>query len=907
MPIKGYKFSTLKLSFQKDSAEDVSADENTDSKNNDGDEQDQKKGDMNNDLDIDFENFFCPEIPSLEELANSDYIHNRQLAAKKILEYLLKADSIQEEYQSIISVMCKLSEDEESIVRSELVQQIPSIALYCQNNSDLKLVISQQLVPYTVKLLNDSHLSVRKLAQTALLVLLENNLIGQLQLSEWICPLVSQLAMCTSNLDEQRIEDVTVMSMMIPLVDHSLALKYFMDPYISLCSDRALAIRTVCAMRFGTLCKIAGTETTESSLLPSFLDLCKDAAWGVRKASANVFVDVTNVVSLKTRKEILAKALLKLLDDSSNYVRLAAYQSLGGFICSFADPSRTGFFVCEDGKLNILTPEEKDNRIKLNNDVNVVKSPEIICANHSEKDTSHQTSSTVLIEDIFNVSEDNSQSMLNNKCEFSDDNQVKINGNSHPLPVVSVECNMSCADNESVFNNFQFWRTPLPEVDVVIDEEMTDVHSTAEVDDLTLDVYELYAKECRKNFAKSYFNSPIEKLPSNGCTQLDDTKNERITARFREALLTFKSDNDKEQRKNIVMNFRLSNEKRTMSMIQDQDIVPSGILMKYFEALMPKSSVDPDELNAACAFSFPAVTYTLGRKYWPCLRSTFERVTRNVQSFSEWRNRCAIASSLPQLASMLGHDIIMEDLLPKFLDFLTDVDEVRQSVVLQIPHFLRHVPPEERCQFFVHIKDFLDEADSMKWRFRCCVAEQLSATLQLCNPHSIEKYFVPVALALLQDKVFAVRLAAAEFMANIIKNVLDDTKLKLLSKLDITYRQAHKWNQRQMYVLICEQLAKERSLYIDTYVEEIVPKLFSLAWDIVPNVRLAVSRCIALTLLPLDYLTSIQKTNYDLLQVLYSLLEDIDLDVRHFGVLIVNKAPNIFPDKTVIHWALECI
>ncbi|GFW69048.1 hypothetical protein TNCV_2919461 [Trichonephila clavipes] len=242
-----------------------------------------------------------------------------QLAAKKILEYLLKADSIQEEYQSVISVMCKLSEDEESIVRSELVQQIPSIALYCQNNSDLKLVISQQLVPYTVKLLNDSHLSVRKLAQTALLVLLENNLIGQLQLSEWICPLVSQLAMCASNLDEQRIEDVTVMSMMIPLVEQSLALKYFMDPYISLCSDRALGIRTVCAMRFGTLCKIAGTETTESSLLPAFLELCKDVAWGVRKACANVIVDVTNVVSLKTRKEVLAKALLKLLDDSSNY------------------------------------------------------------------------------------------------------------------------------------------------------------------------------------------------------------------------------------------------------------------------------------------------------------------------------------------------------------------------------------------------------------------------------------------------------------------------------------------------------------------------------------------------------------------------------------------------------------
>ncbi|GFR08481.1 hypothetical protein TNCT_715881 [Trichonephila clavata] len=58
--------------------ENVSVDENSDSKDDkDGDAKDQKKGDMNNELDIDFENFFCPETPCLEELANSDYIHNR--------------------------------------------------------------------------------------------------------------------------------------------------------------------------------------------------------------------------------------------------------------------------------------------------------------------------------------------------------------------------------------------------------------------------------------------------------------------------------------------------------------------------------------------------------------------------------------------------------------------------------------------------------------------------------------------------------------------------------------------------------------------------------------------------------------------------------------------------------------
>ncbi|GBM56185.1 Serine/threonine-protein phosphatase 4 regulatory subunit 1, partial [Araneus ventricosus] len=827
-----------------------------------------------------------------------------QLAAKKILDSLQKAGSNQEEYQSIISVMCKLSEDEESMVRSELVQHIPSIALYCQNHPDLKLVISQQLVPYTVKLLNDNYISVRKLAQTALLVLLENNLIGQLQLSEWICPLVAQLAVCANNHDELRIEDVTVMSLMIPLVDSSLTTKFFLDPYISLCSDKVLGIRTVCAMRFGTLCKIAGLEITETSLLPAFLDLCKDVGWGVRKACANVFVEVANAVSLQTRKEVLSATLLKLLDDSSNSVRLAAYQSLGAFICSFADPSRTGF-VCENGKLNSVKIDD-NKQMKLN-----VNGP--ITKDLDNEQFDHEVNS--LFTDQTTVSEENttldSSEVTDSSKPEKESSAVSVVSDTrlHSSVTVAAKDN-SRGGNGSAFNNFQYWREPLPDIDVNISEETVNSPAQTGVQDSqeAPSYMELFLEELqypKVNYSDSKHNS-LE----------DDT--EALASSFKESVLTFKIDDLSKRgihprpgkpRPNMFVPRTLRRNASTNvpnDLFDNQDIVPNEILMKYFEALMSKSAMD-DELNAACAFSFPAVTYTLGRKYWPCLRATFQRVTRNVQNFSEWRNRCAIASSLPQLANMLGHEIIMEDLFPKFLEFLTDVDEVRQSVVLQIPDFLQHVPPEERYHFFVHIEDFLDDADIMKWRFRCCVAEQLSATLKLCNPYNIDKYFLPVALTLLQDKVFAVRLAAAEFMANIVKHVLDDVKMPLLSKLDTTYRQAHKWNQRQTYVLVCEQLAKQRSLSLDTFVTEIVPRLFSLAWDVVPNVRLAVSRCIALTLLPLDYLPAIQKAHSDLfLQVYYSLQSDIDDDVRHYGLLCARaySAPS-YENKIV--WSSECI
>ncbi|GIY00113.1 hypothetical protein CDAR_501461 [Caerostris darwini] len=861
--------------------------------------------------------FLCPACLVPDVTSNRNHPDKKrppfgsywQLAAKKIVHFLQKAESNPEKYQSVISVMCKLSEDEESMVRSELVQHIPSIALYCQNNSDLKLVISQQLVPYTVKLLNDNHLSVRKLAQTALLVLLENNLIGQLQLSEWICPLVAQLALNPTTFDDQKVEDVTVMSMMIPLVEKELALKYFLDPYISLCSDKTLGIRTVCAMRFGTLCSIAGTEITESSLLPAFLELCKDHAWGVRKASSSVFIEVTNVVSLKTRREVLSGALLKLLDDTSPTVKLAAYQSLGAFICSFADPTRTGF-VCENGKLNFLTATEDIKEINMN--INCPKMKELIdkqdtiFSNLENNQASTESASQIFMNCIQSnltkktsecfVEQVDSLVLTNREDPPANDSLVQEDPLSKDTIAQQEPSNKDAVvqkdpfNNESFFNNFQFWRTPLPSVDFPVVEMMDCNKKRVPVPAHLIS----YAGDVES------FNNPYLNVPSLDKQDLLD--DEELQAAFKESILAFKSDELIDRKKKRPGKFRQNpllintskkkecddiSSKSLGDLIMNQDIVPSKVLMKYFDAIMSTNILNPaDELNAACAFSFPAVTYTLGRKYWPCLRAVFMRVTRNVQNFSELRNRCAIASSLPQLASMLGHDIVVEDLLPKFLEFLKDVDEVRQSVVLQIPDFLKYVPPEERYRFFVHIEDFLEDAGQMKWRFRCCVAEQLSATLKLCNPHSIQKYFLPVAITLLQDKVSAVRSAAAEFMANIIKNIMDDVKLTLLSKLDTTYRQAHKWNQRQTYVILCDQLAKQRSLSEDVFAIEIVPRLFSLAWDVVPNVRLAVSRCIALTLLPLDYIPSIQKANYDLfLQVMYSLQSDIDDDVRHYGLL----------------------
>lgn len=47
------------------------------------------------------------------------------------------------------------------MVRSEFMEHIPSIAIFCkQHSEDLGVVIRQQIVPYTVKLLTDNQIQV---------------------------------------------------------------------------------------------------------------------------------------------------------------------------------------------------------------------------------------------------------------------------------------------------------------------------------------------------------------------------------------------------------------------------------------------------------------------------------------------------------------------------------------------------------------------------------------------------------------------------------------------------------------------------------------------------------------------------------------------------------------------------
>jgi serine/threonine-protein phosphatase 4 regulatory subunit 1 len=96
--------------------------------------------------------------------------------------------------------------------------------------------------------------------------------------------------------------------------------------------------------------------------LPKFFYLCEDGVWGVRKACADVFMPVSCVCSPTVRQAELSPLFINLLRDQSRWVRMAAFQALGPFISTFADPAITALLHNENGEIVITDPDQLADR-----------------------------------------------------------------------------------------------------------------------------------------------------------------------------------------------------------------------------------------------------------------------------------------------------------------------------------------------------------------------------------------------------------------------------------------------------------------------------------------------------------------------------------------------------------------
>ncbi|XP_011914287.1 PREDICTED: serine/threonine-protein phosphatase 4 regulatory subunit 1-like isoform X4 [Cercocebus atys] len=831
-----------------------------------------------------------PPLTRLEKYAFSENTFNRQIIARGLLDIFRDFSNNEEDFLMVMEIVVRLSEDAEPTVRTELMEQIPPIAIFLQGNrSDFPVVLSEYLIPIVVRYLTDPNNQVRKSSQEVLLILLEQDLIFQHDIENKVCPILLQLSAPDSD-DEYKAEAVSIICKMASMLSKSTVERLLLPRFCELCGDGKLfQVRKVCAANFGDICHAVGQEATEKFLIPKFFELCSDAVWGMRKACAECFTAVSHSSSPGVRRTQLSPLFIRLVSDPCRWVRQAAFQSLGPFISTFANPSRAGLYLREDGALNIrpLTqdfdsgfasgspaPSSGGNTspASLTSSAKPVQmEPEL-----PVEGTSVKTSNVPQIGSSSDGPAENPvESSVSAGAEltrlFPETSAFSKLSDNNDFPISSYPGSDSWAcpgNSEDVFSHFLYWRTPLP--DISKDLELLLSESGPQEDDCSRPG--VVHNNC---VARSEIQKVLDSLQEHLMNDPDvQAQVQVLSAALRAAQLD--SVNEPESQPTAGLN-EVSISDPSSASDNQITLSASSSQNELFVARILQST-DPGEPRNGTSDHLET-----DQRQDPTL-------LEENKSKLQWKVRRTLAFSIHELAVILGDQLTAADLVPIFNGFLKDLDEVRIGVLKHLYDFLKLLHEDKRRDYLHQLQEFVVTDNSRNWRFRYELAEQLILILELYSPSDVYDYLMHIALKLCADQVSEVRWISFKLVVAILQKFYSNSEsalgLNFINELIIRFRHCSKWVGRQAFAFICQAVVSKECVPVDQFVEHLLPSLLSLASDPVPNVRVLLAKALRQMLLAKAYFRNAGNPHLEVIEeTILALQSDRDQDVSFFAAL----------------------
>ncbi|XP_053252504.1 serine/threonine-protein phosphatase 4 regulatory subunit 1 isoform X3 [Podarcis raffonei] len=855
----------------------------------------------------------------LDKYAASENIFNRQMVARSLLDTLKEVSDDERDCIAVLERVSRLADDSEPTVRAELMEQVPHIAMFCQENRpSIPYAFSKYLLPIVVRYLADQNNQVRKTSQAALLVLLEQELIERYDVEAKVCPVLVELTAPDSN-DDVKTEAVAIMCKMASMVGKDITERLILPRFCEMCCD----------------CRMFHVRK-----LPRFFQLCSDNVWGVRKACAECFMAVSCATSQEVRRTKLSTLFINLISDPSRWVRQAAFQSLGPFISTFANPSSSGQFFkeeeCKNTEDRNLAEEHSNERIVDTEDIPThdVQSQTELPLDADESDFAEtlendkEESNSMLVhslpETMFHCtsSSESCQEAANKNEQSFDCCSIAV------LPAPAPSSQEKPLSDQELYNSFNFWRTPLPKIDIDLE-----LQETAETLDSETQEGEQEVVASASSNVTMATRKELEEMIENLEPHIDDpdvkAQVEVLSAALRASSLDPQEETTSGIGKSVDSQNELSiKDHLSFTSIQDdpvplindtaedivesalryihndsdfstnssfspeeekkskiQDVVPQALLDQYLSMTDPSRAQTVDtEIAKHCAYSLPGVALTLGRQNWHCLKDTYETLASDMQ----WKVRRTLAFSIHELAVILGDQLTAGDLVPVFNGFLKDLDEVRIGVLKHLHDFLKLLHPDKRREYLYQLQEFLVTDNSRNWRFRAELAEQLILLLDLYSARDIYDYLRPIALSLCADKVSSVRWISFKLVSEMVKKLYSAPPptfvVDLMNELVETFCRCQKWSGRQTFAFICQTIIEDDCLPMDQFAEHLLPHLLLLASDRVPNVRVLLAKTLRQTLLEKEYfLTCVSAHQEAVEQTIVALQMDNDNDVKYFA------------------------
>ncbi|XP_054397872.1 serine/threonine-protein phosphatase 4 regulatory subunit 1 isoform X7 [Pongo abelii] len=683
-------------------------------------------------------------------------------------------------------------------------------------------------------------MQVRKSSQEVLLILLEQDLIFQHDIENKVCPILLQLSAPDSD-DEYKAEAVSIICKMASMLSKSTVERLLLPRFCELCGDGKLfQVRKVCAANFGDICHAVGQEATEKFLIPKFFELCSDAVWGMRKACAECFTAVSHSSSPGVRRTQLSPLFIRLVSDPCRWVRQAAFQSLGPFISTFANPSRAGLYLREDGALSIwpLTqdldsgfasgspaPSSGGNTspASLTSSAKPVqREPELPVEGTSAKTSNfpHISSSS------DGPTENPVESCVSAGAELTrlspETSAFSKLSDINDLPISSYPGSDSWAcpgNTEDVFNHFLYWRTPLP--DISKDLELLLSETGPQEDDCNRPgvvhnscVARSEIQKVLDSLQEHLMNDPdvqaqVQVLSAAlRAAQLDcvNEPESKPTAGLNEVSISHPSsasDNqitlaasssqnelfvarilqspDPGESRNGTSDHLETDQRQDPTPLEEnksklQDVIPQPLLDQYV------SMTDPARAQTVDTDIAKHCAYSLPGVALTLGRQNWHCLKDTYETLAsdvQWKVRRTLAFSIHELAVILGDQLTAADLVPIFNGFLKDLDEVRIGVLKHLYDFLKLLHEDKRRDYLYQLQEFVVTDNSRNWRFRYELAEQLILILELYSPNDVYDYLMHIALKLCADQVSEVRWISFKLVVAILQKFYSNSESAL--------------------------------------------------------------------------------------------------------------------------------
>ncbi|XP_051996771.1 serine/threonine-protein phosphatase 4 regulatory subunit 1-like isoform X2 [Xyrauchen texanus] len=886
----------------------------------------------------------------LEKYAFSENVFNRQIVARGLLDVLREFCDNENDFISVMETVARMSEDAEPTVRAELMEQVPNIAMFLhENRPNFPEAFSRYLVPIVVRYLTDPNNQVRKTSQAALLVLVEQGLMSKADMEVKVCPVLLELTEPSSD-DDYKIEAVAIMCKLVTMLSKDTVEHLLLLRFCELCSDTSLfQVRKVCAANFGEFSSIVGHEATEKLLMPKFFDLCSDSLWGIRKACAECFMVVSNCTSAEVRRTKLSPLFIILISDQSRWVRQAAFQSLGRFISTFANPSLTGLHFSEDGTLREISKISSGSH----GQVSISSSSNSCNASREGSSNSRTQPSLEQLQTTSATTAPPSQPHEGHQHPTQPQEERATQDQSECSASASIQQTDDC----TMYNTFNFWKSTLPDItqDLQLlhveesseeereqeetmwegkDEEEQaprldnqgpatssqiqkvldclqphlddpDVQAQVQVLSAALIAAQLESQTDDADDSVSESNgsagSPTSDLSAMSELSLTDAQTSDVS--ITSPVLVDDSEPSSEE-SDLIENVEEDKDSDTTKTSEEekykiQNIIPQQLLDQYLSMTDPAraQTVDTD-ITKHCAFSLPGVALTLGRQNWHCLKDTYETLATDVQ----WKVRRTLAFSIHELAVILGDQLTAADLVPIFNCFLRDLDEVRIGVLKHLYDFLKLLNAEKRREYLYQLQEFTVTDNSRNWRFRYELAEQLILIIKLYSHNDVYDYLRQIALNLCSDKVSEVRWISYKLVVEILQKLYSceahDLGVNFINELIMRFCHCSKWVGRQAFAFICQVVVEEDCMRMEHFAQHLLPSLLSLSSDPVPNVRVLVAKALRQSVLEKSFFKDPGCAYSDeIMEALSRLRMDKDRDVRFFATLDPNRN---FMDTTAL-------